>query len=215
MNKLKKIIVVIIYVVIICLIILFSKDYIIRQYFIRKIESVDYDEYIITTSYNGKKKEIAYYTDDFGMVRTYDENEILRDTIMIYDYTKNVQYEYFITEGRKEIVKSQNDFNSFLNLNNYRLLNFLKSEDGNKRKCSYKGIGKINNKLCYILEFEEIGTYKTIIYLNKELLYTVREDYIEIDMKKDNENIDFKHTVFDYDLDFDLKQKNLFKTYSY
>lgn len=179
MKKKKNLIVVIILIIILSLIILFGKNFIMRQYFIYKIENVDYDEYILTTSLNGKKTNISYYSDDIHIFRKYD---------------KNISYEYNITN--KTYIKNKSNFCEIENMNNFNLLSLLKNEE-EKRKFIYKGIEQINNRECYILLFEKDKEDYKIIYLDKELLYTIREE--------DN------YLTLDYDLDFNLQEKYLFE----
>lgn len=190
----KKLIIVIILIVILSVIIFFSKDFIIRQYFIYKIENVDYDEYILSCTYNGRKYEISYYSNDIRIFRTYDDNEKIDDIITVYDYKKSIAYEYDIIN--KVLVKDKNNFTRTVNLNNFNLLSLLKNEH-ETRKFLYKGIQKINNRECYVLFFEKYSNNFTVIYLDKELLYTVKEE--------DNNG------VFEYAFDLNLKDKSLFE----
>lgn len=198
----KKLIIVIILIVILSVIIFFSKDFIIRQYFIYKIENVDYDEYILTTSYNGKKRYISYNSEDFRIVREYDENEKLKDTMDIYSYEKGISYEYNVKNNIYAIDK--NNFTRITNINNMNLLLLLKNNEENM-KFAYKGIEKVNNRDCYVLLFEKDKDNFNTIYLDKELLYTIREDtYNAKFTEKSNE-------ILDYYLDLSLKQKELFE----
>ncbi|MFG6319300.1 MAG: hypothetical protein K1W33_05515 [Clostridia bacterium] len=201
MKKKKNLIVVIILIIILSLIILFGKDFIIRQYFIYKIENVDYDEYILTTSLNGKKFDISYYSGDIHIFRSYNDKEDLEDIIKVYDYDKNILYEYNIKNNTYERNKS--NFIKTTTLNNSDLLIALKNVDTN-RKFEYKGIKQINNRECYILFFEKDRDNYTTIYLDKELLYTVREEV-------HNKNLEVVNRIFEYVLDFTLKDKNLFE----
>ena len=66
MKKSHKLIVALIFLIIILLIIFLSKDFIIRKYFISKLENVDYDEYILELSINGKPSAIYYYTPEYA-----------------------------------------------------------------------------------------------------------------------------------------------------
>jgi len=201
MKKKKNLIVVIILIIILSLIILFGKDFIIRQYFIYKIENVDYDEYILTTSLNGKKFDISYYSGDIHIFRSYNDKEDLEDIIKVYDYDKNILYEYNIKNNTYERNKS--NFIKTTTLNNSDLLIALKNVDTN-RKFEYKGIKQINNRECYILFFEKDRDNYTTIYLDKELLYTVSEEV-------HNKNLEVVNRIFEYVLDFTLKDKNLFE----
>ena len=194
MKKKKNLIVVIILIIILSLIILFGKNFIMRQYFIYKIENVDYDEYILTTSLNGKKTNISYYSDDIHIFRKYDKNGNLNNVMKIYDYDKNISYEYTI--NNKNYSKNKSNFCEIENMNNFNLLSLLKNEE-EKKKFIYKGIEQINNRECYILLFEKDKEDYKIIYLDKELLYTIREE--------DN------YLTLDYDLDFNLQEKYLFE----
>lgn len=198
----KKLIIVIILIVILSVIIFFSKDFIIRQYFIYKIENVDYDEYILTTSYNGKKSETNYHSENYDIFRKYDKDGKLEDIVKVYDYEKNIAYEYSIKDNN--YVRNENDFIRTLNINNSDLLSLLKNYDTN-RKFKYKGLGKINNRECYILFFEKDNDYYTTIYLDKELLYTLREEIYDCN------SIEDKYKKFDYGLDLTLKEKDLFE----
>lgn len=201
MKKKKNLIVVIILIIILSLIILFGKNFIMRQYFIYKIENVDYDEYILTTSLNGKKFDISYYSGDIHIFRSYNDKEDLEDIIKVYDYDKNILYEYNIKNNTYERNKS--NFIKTTTLNNSDLLIALKNVDTN-RKFEYKGIKQINNRECYILFFEKDRDNYTTIYLDKELLYTVREEV-------HNKNLEVVNRIFEYVLDFTLKDKNLFE----
>lgn len=202
MKKMNKLIIVIICIIMIGLIIFFCKDFIIRQYFIAKIENVDYDEYILTTSYNGKKSDINYYFDDVRMFREYNENEKLENIITVYDYKKGMTYEYDIVNNTTS--KDKNNFTRTININNSDLLLLLKNAYEN-RKFLYKGVENINNRYCYVLFFEKDTDKYTTIYLDMELFYTVREEIY------DNNALEDKHKIFDYDLDLTLKQKDLFE----
>lgn len=205
MNKMKKIIIAIMVIIIICLITFFSKDFIIRQYFIAKIENVDYDEYILTTSYNGKKKEIAYYTDDFCILRYYDESENLENKVTVYDYNKGMEYHYNFLLSDTEVSKAYSNYVKPRNINSDNILMCLKNDEHNQRKFMYKGIGVINNRECYILKFEDVNKSEFTLYLDKKILYTVRKYTYDI---MTNTNV-----VIDYDLDLELKEKNIFKDY--
>lgn len=192
MNKFKKLIIAIIFIII-SLVILFGKDFIIRQYFIYKVENVDYDEYILTTSYNGKKRDISYYSDDVQIFRTYD-NDKLGDIITVYDYKKGMAYEYDIIN--KNTKRDINNFVKPTNLNNHNLLSLLNNTE-DARHFLYKGTENVNNRECYVLFFEKDSDNFTTIYLDKELLYTIKEE--------DN------HSILEYDLDLTLEDKKLFE----
>lgn len=201
MKKKKNLIVVIILIIILSLIILFGKDFIMRQYFIYKIENVDYDEYILTTNLNGKKFDISYYSDNIHIFRSYNDKEDLEDIIKVYDYDKNISYEYNIKNNT--YVRNKSNFIETTNLNNSDLLISLKNIDTN-RKFEYKGTKQINNRECYVLFFEEDRDKFITIYLDKELLYIVREEVHD----KNFEDVD---RILEYCLDFTLKDKNLFE----
>lgn len=198
----RKIIIVLICIFIICLIIFFNKDFIIRQYFIAKIQDVDYEEYILTTLYNGKLKEKSYYTEDFSIIQNYDENEERMPIVFVNDYSKNFEYQYnILTCNINKRIKTENI--RPINANNENLLKFLR-DSKNNFKFKYKGIERISNRDCYVLEFEDDEQTITDIYLSRELLYTVREEnYI---LNKASE-----HIIYDYILDVDLKEKDLFE----
>lgn len=198
MSRIKKFIIVLILIFIICLIIFLNKDFIIRQYFIAKIQDVDYEEYILTTLYNGKLKEKSYYTEDFAILQMYDENEE-KNNIVLCDYSKSMEYQYNMSEdSMKRSV--QTETLRPISINNENLFEFLKGTK-NKVKFKYKGIEFVNNQNCYILEFKDEEETITNIYLNKELLYTTREEnYIGSD-----------HIIYDYFLDLELEEKYLFE----
>lgn len=201
MNRIRKIIVVLICIFIICLIIFLNKDFIIRQYFIAKIQNVDYEEYILTTLYNGKLKEKSYYTENFGIIQDYDENGNIMPIVRVCDYTKNLEYQYNIAED--DIRKSiQTEVLRPTNINNNKLLDFLKNV--NNIKFNYKGHEKINNFDCYVLEFEDNQNTIVDIYLNKELLYIVKSDTYFFNHYNE-------HIVYEYILDLELKEKDLFE----
>lgn len=199
MKEMKKLIIVIILIVILSVIIFFSKDFIIRQYFIYKIENVDYDEYILTTSYNGKKSEIKYYSENYDISRKCTKDGELEDIVVVNDYKKTISYEYNIKDNN--YVKNENDFLQTRNLNNINLLSLLNNTEENRR-FSYKGIEKVNDRDCYVLFFEKNNNNYTTIYLDKKLLYTVKEEICNIEFSKD---------IFEYDLDLTLKEKYLFE----
>lgn len=202
MSRIKKFIIVLILIFIICLIIFLNKDFIIRQYFIAKIQDVDYEEYILTTLCNGKLKAKGYYTEDFGIVQDYDENENIMPLVFVSDYNKNLEYQcnIFDYDMRKSIETET--VRSF-NINNNKLLELLINVNKNIH-FKYKGNDTINNCYCYVLEFEDNEQTITDIYLNKELLYTVREENYGL-------NKESEHIIYDYILDLELKEKDLFE----
>lgn len=187
---------------IICLIIFLNKDFIIRQYFIAKIQNVDYEEYILTTLYNGKLKEKSYYTENFGIVQEYDENGKIMPIVFVSDYNKNLEYQCNILDYdmRKSI---ETEVIRPTNINNDNVLDLL-IDKCNNYKFRYKGTNKVNNQDCYVLEFDDNQKKITDIYLNKKLLYTVKIDnYVA-------NNFD-KHKIYEYILDLELKEKDLFE----
>lgn len=206
MNKFKKLIIVIIFIAIIGLIIFFLKDYIIKQYFINKIKNVDYDEYIITTSYNGKKQEIEYYTEDACYTILYDENEKLSNLIIVRDYTKDVQYQYNVFDKSIIPFKKSSMAERPLEVNNNVLIHYF----NHNKHFEYKGIERINNRNCYTFIFEEDEKVYHKVCLDKELLYVVRRDTYNSNINNDDILIKNKHITIDYDLDFRLEQKDLF-----
>jgi len=208
MSKFKKLIIVVIFIAIICLIIFFSKDYIIRQYFINKIKSVDYDEYILTTSYNGKKKEIKYYTEDACYSREYDENENLRNLIIVTDYTKEIQYEYNVIDKSLVPLKIVSLAERPLSVNNNVLIQYF----NHNKHFTYKGMQRSNNRECYTFIFEDYKKVYSTIYLDKELLYIVREEIYNSNINNDDILIEDKYTIIDYELDLKLEQKDIFDT---
>lgn len=179
-----------------CLIIFFFKDYIIRQFFISKIEYVDYDEYILTQYENGKKKQITYVGADFMIRREYDKNEELTDCTYEYYFDKSLQ------------IQDDNEIENVdkigvvdvrpCNVNNDYLMKLLKSD----KKFIYKGTKILDNRKCYVLEFEFNGV-NMVIYLDKELLFTLRKEIYENDRK----------SIHNYKLDLELKEKDIFKKY--
>ena len=76
----------------------------------------------------------------------------------------------------------------------------------------YKGTESLNNRECYVLEFEskETGTITTI-YLDKKLYYTARIDTYMPFIEENAEGTIDKHIIKDYTLDLNLKEKDLFK----
>lgn len=181
-------------VLIMILVIYFAKDFMLRKYFIDKIEYVDYDNYILEYSYNGKKVDISYVGYNFTYVREYDKNENLKDYIIVYNYGKSIKYKYDLL--LRKIVNEEFDDIRLPNLDNRYLLTLLKD----RNKFIYKGIENINNRKCYVLLFKTKNeTVK--IYLDKELLYTVRR---EMDYGAN------RYNVFEYVLDLEIKQKDIF-----
>lgn len=200
MSRIKKFIIVLILIFIICLIIFLNKDFIIRQYFIAKIQDVDYEEYILTTLYNGKLKEKSYYTEDFAILQMYDENEE-KNNIVVCDYSKSIEYQYNMLKGNiNKRIKTETI--RPISINN-KLLDFLRNKEKDY-KCKYKGIENVNHQECYVLEFEDTDRMITDIFLNKELLYTVKIDtYITNNLSE--------HIIYEYILDLELKEKDLFE----
>lgn len=202
MNRIRKIIVVLICIFIICLIIFLNKDFIIRQYFIAKIQNVDYEEYILTTLYNGKLKEKSYYTENFGIVQDYDENGNIMPIVFVSDYNKNLEYQCNMLDYdiRKSIpIETLRP----ININNEHLLKLLINTKNNY-KFKYKGTDKINNQECYVLEFEDSRQTITSIFLDKKLLYTSKIDTYLV-------NNSSEHIICEYILDLELKEKDLFE----
>lgn len=185
---------------IICLSLFIFRDFIIRQYFISKIEYVDYDEYILIDYLNGKKNKASYVGADFMIVLGYNEKEEV-ECVWIYDYDKKVKCEYNLATDESD--RTSNNENRPMNLNNEQLLVLLKS----KAKFKFKGIDKITNRECYILKFMLSEENIVTIYLDKELLYIVKYKENNIQGYKD------KNIINDYELDLELKHKDLFKEY--
>lgn len=180
-------------VVIICLSLLISHNFLIRQYFISKIEYVNYDEYILIDYLNGKRNKASYVGADFMIVLDYDADGEDVEIVSINDYDKMVQHQYNLLEDGGN--KGGNNGDRPLNLNNNYLLELLKS----KTKFKYKLIGK-----CYKLEFKD-EEYNRTIYLNREFLFI---EMIEEYSKNDNNKV-----IYTYELDLKLKNKDLFKEY--
>lgn len=187
-------------VVIICLSLFIFRDFIIRQYFISKIEYVDYDEYILIDYLNGKKNKASYVGADFMIVLGYNEKEEV-EHIVEYDYDKMLQYQSNLATG--EVDRTANNENRPMNLNNDRLLELLKSN----AKFKVKSLEKTNNINCYILEFKPEKKHIITMYLDKINLYTVKHNEEFLDCNKD------KNLVHNYELDLELKHKDLFEEY--
>lgn len=181
---------------IICLSLFIFRDFIIRQYFISKIEYVDYDEYILIDYLNGKKNKASYVGADFKIVIGYDENEEI-ENIVKYDYDKMFQYQYNFLENGFD--KMANNEDRPINVNNEFLLELLRDN----RKFKFMGNIDTNNQKYYVLNFTFEKDNIVTVYVDKELLYTVKtkERYID------------KEIFHSYELDLDLKNKKLFMDY--
>lgn len=188
-------------VVIICLSLFIFRDFIIRQYFISKIEYVDYDEYILIDYLNGKKNKASYVGADFMIVLDYDLNGEKVEIVSITDYDKILQHQYNLLTDETDITA--NNENRPMNLNNDRLLELLKSN----AKFKVKSLEKTNNINCYILEFKPEKKHIITMYLDKINLYTVKYNEEFLDCNKD------KNLVHNYELDLELKHKDLFEEY--
>lgn len=214
MTKLRKIVAPLIVIIIVLLIIFLSKDYIIRKYFIWKLENVDYDEYILEISLNNKKSAIHYYTPEFVMERAYNDSGELDNCIITKDYIKDMEHYYYIDTNEIFYTYGNTKFSKPSNVNNKTLLNFLKNENEySKISFKYHGIKLLNNQKCYVLEFNDKQQNITIIYLDKELLYTKIIDIYLIDFQEKsfkNSTVK-KHIICEYILDLNLKQKSLFE----
>lgn len=187
-------------VAIICLSLFIFRDFIIRQYFISKIEYVDYDEYILIDYLNGKKNKASYVGADSMVVLEYDLDENI-ECVFTYDYDKRTRYEYNLEEY--DINKDGNNGNRPINLNNEHLLDLLKS----KSKFNYKGIKNLKSREAYVLELIPSKENRIIMYLDKELLYVLKSEEKFLNTNED------KNILHDYELDLELKHKNLFEEY--
>lgn len=187
-------------VVIICLMLFLFRDYIIKYYFISKIEYVDYDEYILIDYLNGKKNKATYVGADSMVVLGYNEKEEV-ECVWTYDYNKKMFYQYNLKTGN--VDKNANNEDRLMNLNNEYLIKLLKSNT----KFNYKGIKEIDGSKCYVLEFVLVKENIVTIYLDKELLYTLNFDEQFFSSAKD------KNLIHKYELDLELKHKDLFKDY--
>lgn len=209
MKIFKRIIIILISIIIIFLLIFLTRDAVIRHDFITKIQLVNYTEYILTLSVNNKKSAIYYYTPDFVAMRKYDDNNELNSQITVFDYEKCIEYHYNMDTN--EITTSALTSARDTHVNNTTLLNLLKH--GNiydKKSFKYNGIETINNRECHVLEFKGKEGITTA-YLDKERFYTVKMDHYISSIDKDiNDTTINKHIVWDYEIDFDLKQKDLF-----
>ena len=125
MKKSHKLIVALIFIITILLIIFLSKDFIIRKYFISILENVDYDEYILELSINGKKSAIYYYTPEYVMERHYDDNEQLNKDIIIKPYFQSTAYHYFFQTDETILTPEDISFIKPTHINNDHLLSFL------------------------------------------------------------------------------------------
>lgn len=187
-------------VVIICLSLFIFRDFMIRQYFISKVEYVDYDEYILIDYLNGKKNKASYVGADSMVVLEYDLDENI-ECVFTYDYDKRTRYEYNLEEY--DINKDGNNGNRPINLNNEHLLDLLKS----KSKFNYKGIKNLKSREAYVLELIPSKENRIIMYLDKELLYVLKSEEKFLNTNED------KNILHDYELDLELKHKNLFEEY--
>lgn len=189
-------------VVIICLSLFIFRDFIIRQYFISKIEYVDYDEYILIDYLNGKKNKASYVGANFMIVLEYDLEGEEVEGITKYDYSKRIQYQYnLLTDKQKQ--KGNNEDRP-INLNNERLLGLLNKL---KVKLKFKFIDNIDGRECYVLKFEFKKNNFIIVYLDKKLLYTYKVEEVFINDNKSQTEI------YNYELDLELKHKDLFEEY--
>ena len=187
-------------VLIICLSLLIFHNFLIRQYFISKIEYVNYDEYILLDYLNGKKNKASYVGADFMIVIGYNAEEKI-ECVWTYDYDKRIEYQYNMQED--DLKKVGNNEDRPINLNNGQLTALLK----NNTKFKLIGTDGINNRSCYILEFKTSEASVIAIYLDKELLYTVK--YVEKFIGERKE----KNIINDYELDLELKHRDIFKEY--
>ncbi len=187
-------------IVIICLSLFIFRNSIIRQYFISKIEYVDYDEYILIDYLNGKKNKASYVGADFMVVLGYNEKEEV-EYIWKYDYNKMLQHQNNLVDNITD--KNANNGDRPINLNNERLLGLLRS----RTKLEYKGINNIDSRECYTLKFEFEKENFIVIYLDKELLYTNQVEEVF------NEGNESKTEVYNYELDLKLKHNDLFEEY--
>lgn len=187
-------------IVIICLSLFIFRNSIIRQYFISKIEYVDYDEYILIDYLNGKKNKASYVGADFMVVLGYNEKEEV-EYIWKYDYDKRLKHQYNSLEDDGD--KDGNNENRPQNLNNEHILDLLKS----KLKFNYKGIKKLESREAYVLELVASKENRIIMYLDKELLYVLKSEEKFLNTNED------KNILHDYKLDLELKHKDLFKEY--
>ena len=203
MTKSRKIVVALIVAITALLLIFFLKDYIIRKYFISKLENVDYDEYILELSLNNKKSAIYYYTPEFVMECTYNDSGELSDCIITKDYVRDMEHYYYTTNNETISIPIDLKSNRPQYINNEILLDLLNK--GNK--CKYKGTQVINNKKCYIFEFEDEQEIITTIYLNQKLLYTSKIDTYTPSNKTNKD----KHVISEYVLDLNLTKKYLFE----
>lgn len=188
-------------VVIICLSLFIFRDFIIRQYFISKIEYVDYDEYILIDYLNGKKNKASYVGADFMTVLEYDLEGKEIENVTVYDYNKMTEHQQNLSTD--EADRKANNENRPMNLNNDCLLELLKSN----AKFKVKSLEKTNNINCYILEFKPEKKHIITMYLDKINLYTVKHNEEFLDCNKD------KNLVHNYELDLELKHKDLFEEY--
>lgn len=207
MKKLHKIIIFLFFIIVITAIIFFIKDFVIRQYFINKLKNHNYNEYILYTNCNNKKVSISYYTTNYMYQREYNENGELSNKIIIYDYDKNIAYAYDLTNCTTTNIPF--DFSKALNLNNNRLLDLLNNT--NSSTFSYKGSTTINNRNCYLFEFKCLDKNIYTIYLDKKLLYTILLDRYNPEFNDVIDDTINQHMIYDFTIDLDLKEKNLFE----
>lgn len=213
MKILKTILIILGLAILGFLIVFFTKDLVIRHDFMTKLLLVDYEDYILTQYCNNKKIAIYYYTSDFVAERNYDENGQLQNSMSLQDYIKNTSYKYNLDTNETFISTHNSDETRPGHLNNATLLSFLKETNPyDPRKFKYNGIETINDRECYVLEFEseKNGTITTI-YLDKEYYYTARIDTYMPFIEDDAEGTINKHIIQDYTLDLGLKEKDLFK----
>ena len=149
---------------------------------------------------NGKKNKASYVGADFMIVIGYNAEEKI-ECVWTYDYDKRIEYQYNMQED--DLKKVGNNEDRPINLNNGQLTALLK----NNTKFKLIGTDEINNRSCYILEFKTSEASVIAIYLDKELLYTVK--YVEKFIGERKE----KNIINDYELDLELKHRDIFKEY--
>lgn len=210
MKNLKTIIIILILVIFVGLCIYLARDFFNRHDFLTQMQLVDYDEYILTFSINNKKTAIYYSTHDFVAMREYNDSGELNNHIIIYNYDQCLKYDYDIDTEETSISPLPTTRDT--HVNNQDVLNLLKNGNiFNKQKFEYKETETINNRECHVLAFKGKHDTSTTVYVDKEFLYTVKIDHYVPSLKNDIENVtNNKHITWEYTMDFELKQKDLF-----
>lgn len=221
MKASKKLIIVALCLLVIFLIIFILKDFIIRQYFTKKIENVNFDEYILNYKINNEEIAIYYYKNNDKYIERRYENGELSNYQYVTDVKNKKVYTYNIENKETSEITDLSEYEIQNFTWNNTLVDFLKNENQQSNlSFKYDGIENINNIECYTMTFEDNTGWKCTAYVNKELFNVVKLDFDlsllmtdeEIALSKSNgQSIDNGHIIWEYELDLNLKQKDLFE----